>query len=102
MATQSEIDRLRTENEDLRSQLADANEALQAIRRGEVDALVVQTREGERVFTLESAYEPYRVFVENMEQGAAALTPEGVILYANGRLADMIGVPHSRLVGTSV
>src|SRR5512142_188338 len=102
MATQSEIDRLRTENDDLRSQLADANDALRAIRSGEVDALVVQTHEGERVFALETAYEPYRVFVENMEQGAAALTPEGLILYANARFADIAGVPHSRLVGTSI
>ena len=102
MATPSEIDRLRTEIEDLRSRLADANDALRAIRSGEVDALVVQTHEGERVFALESAYEPYRVFVENMQEGAAALTPDGLIVYANARLADITGVAHSRLVGASI
>jgi two-component system, chemotaxis family, CheB/CheR fusion protein len=102
MSTKPEIDRLRAENEDLRSQLADANDALQAIRSGEVDALVVQTHEGERVFALESAYEPYRVFVENMQEGAAALTPDGLIVYANARLAEITGVAHSRLVGTSI
>jgi two-component system, chemotaxis family, CheB/CheR fusion protein len=102
MSTQGDIDRLRAEIEDLRSQLADANDALRAIRSGEVDALVVQTYEGERVFALETALEPYRVFVENMQEGAAALSPDGLILYANTRLADIVGVAHSHLVGTSI
>ena len=97
----AENDRLRAEIESLRTQLADANDALRAIRSGEVDALVVQTPDGERVFALESAYEQYRVFLENMEQGAATLTPDGLILYANSRLATIIGVPHPRLVGAS-
>ena len=97
----AETERLRAEIESLRTQLADASDALRAIRSGEVDALVVQTPDGERVFALESAYEQYRVFLENMEQGAATLTPDGLILYANSRLAAIVGVPHPRLVGAS-
>ena len=63
---------------------------------------MVQTRDGDRVFALESAYEPYRVFVENMQEGAAALTPDGLILYANQRLADITGVPPAQLLGASI
>jgi two-component system CheB/CheR fusion protein len=102
MPMDAEHERLRAEIEDLRAQLADAEDALRAIRTGEVDALVVQTPAGERVFALESAYEQYRVFLENMEQGAATLTPDGLILYANSRLAELTGVPHARLVGASI
>lgn len=102
MPSQSDIDKLRAENEELRIQLGDALDALRAIRSGEVDALVVQTHEGERVFALETAYELYRVFVEEMQEGAAALTADGLILFANRRLSDITGVPHARLVGASI
>ncbi|HSK09946.1 MAG TPA: PAS domain S-box protein, partial [Vicinamibacterales bacterium] len=100
---QPDLDQLRAlEIEDLRRQLSDAQDALRAIRAGEVDALVVQTRDGARVFALESAFEPYRVFVENMQEGAAALTPDGLVLYANPRLADIAGVPTAQLLGASI
>jgi two-component system CheB/CheR fusion protein len=102
MATQPPDGPESTEIEELRRQLAEAQDALRAIRSGEVDALLVQTREGERVFALESAFEPYRVFVEHMHEGAAALAPDGLILYANQRLAEITRIPHSRLVGASI
>ncbi len=103
MAMRPDLDRLRTlEIEELRRQLGDAQDALRAIRAGEVDALVVQTRDGARLFALESAFEPYRVFVENMQEGAAALTPDGLVLYANQRLADITGVPPAQLLGASI
>ena len=102
MASQSNLDQLRAQIAELRSQLADAQDALRAIRSGEVDALVVQTREGEQIFALETAFEPYRVFVEHMQEGAATLTPDGLILYANRRLAEITGVAHSRLLGASI
>ena len=69
--------RLREENESLRAQLEEARETLRAIREGEVDALVVSTPEGERVFTLQGGEHPYRALIEQMREGAATLTPEG-------------------------
>jgi PAS domain S-box-containing protein len=93
---------MNAEIEDLRSRLAEAQDALRAIRAGEVDALVVQTGAGEQVFSLESAYEPYRVFVEHMQQGAASLSADGLVLYANARFAEILGVSHTRILGTSI
>ncbi|MGZ3495363.1 MAG: hypothetical protein ACXWM6_13050, partial [Thermodesulfobacteriota bacterium] len=63
--------------EDLRMRLEEAEETLRAIREGEVDALVVSGPQGDQVFTLKGAEQPYRVFVETMNEGAATLGPDG-------------------------
>ena len=81
----------------LRAQLREANDTLSAIRRGEVDALVVHGREGHRVYTLETADHPYRVLVQQMHEGALILREDGVILYANPRFADLVALPADRL-----
>jgi light-regulated signal transduction histidine kinase (bacteriophytochrome) len=44
---------LLAENADLRQQLDEAKETLRAITSGEIDALVVNTKMGERAFTLQ-------------------------------------------------
>ena len=79
--------------------LLEAEETLRAIRHGEVDALVVSNgAPGEQVFTLSSADRPYRIFVENMREGAATLSASGVVLFANKRLGGLLGCPASTLV----
>jgi PAS domain S-box-containing protein len=88
--------------EALRAELAEAKETLRAIRSGEVDGLVVSTSEGDRVFTLRGADEPYRVMLEQMSEGAASLSAELVVLYANRRLAEMLRTPLSTLVGSPI
>ncbi len=92
---------LTRENEALRLRLEEAEEALRAIRSGEVDAVLVQAA-GEQVFTLESADRPYRLLVEQMTQGAATLTVEGAILYCNRHFADLLGRPLASLLGRSI
>ena len=47
------------EVEDLRLRLGEAEDALRAIRRGEVDGVVVAGTEGERVFLLKGAEQPF-------------------------------------------
>ena len=102
MATDTKISRvpeLQLENEDLREHLRVAEETLQAIRRGEVDSLVAHTPQGYRVFILEDAHTPYRLFIEEMQQGAATLGPDGTILYVNHTLAALLRTPIERVVG---
>ena len=67
----------------LRRRLAELEETLRAIRGGEVDALVVSEGAANRVYTLQGAEHPYRVMVQAMNEGAATLTQEGVVLFAN-------------------
>jgi len=78
--------------------LQEAEEIIQAIRTGEVDGLLVTTPEGERVFTLEGAELPYRIFVESMNEGAATITHDGVILYSNPSFARMLRLPQEKVI----
>ena len=64
-----------------------------------MDALVVSTPEGERIFTLQGGEHPYRALIEQMREGAATLTPEGVIHYCNHRFAEMLKLPLERVMG---
>jgi hypothetical protein len=61
---------LQEENADLRRRLAEAEEAIRAIRSGAVDAFVAAAAHGNRVYTLESADRPYRLLVEQMVAGS--------------------------------
>jgi PAS domain S-box-containing protein len=78
------------------------NEILQAIRTGRVDALVIKTPSGDRVFSLQGSDRAYRILIETMQDGAATLGPDGTILYANARFAEMLGLPPDKLLGTSL
>ena len=93
---------LLAENENLRLRLEEAEDTLRAIGSGEVDAFVVSGPEGEQVFTLKGAEQPYRVLVETMNEGAATLADDGTILYCNNRLAAMLQVPLGKLLGTQL
>ena len=77
-------------------------ETLSAIRAGEVDAVVVQGPQGERVYTLKGAEERYRVMVEQMSEGALTFSPDGTILYCNQRFADLLHVPLEEAIGASL
>ncbi len=93
---------LLAEIESLRIRLEEAEETLRAIRKGEVDGLVVAGAEGDRLFLLKDAEHAYRVYVEAMNEGAVTLSFDGTILYCNGRFADMVETPHQKVVGHSI
>jgi PAS domain S-box-containing protein len=88
--------------DELRARLAEAEETLRAIRSGEVDAIVVSGRHGNRVFALEGADTPYRLLVEEMSEGALTIATDGLILYANRRFAKMLDVPLPKVTGSSL
>src|SRR5687767_8836336 len=73
---------------------------LQAIRLGEIDALVVEGERGNQVYTLHSAEEPYRNLVEQMQEGAVVLSPRGDILYSNARFATLVGEPLESIIAS--
>jgi PAS domain S-box-containing protein len=84
----------------LANRLAVAEETLRALLAGEADAIVMNTGQGEQqIYTLETEERPYRHLVERMSEGAALADADGLIVYANQRLATLLGVPLERLVG---
>ena len=66
--------------EELEARLRETEELLNAIRSGEVDALVVSGPQGDRVYTLTGAEHTYRLMVEAMNEGAVTLTADGTII----------------------
>ncbi len=95
------MEKLKTEIEELKSRLAEAEETLNAIRSGEVDALVASGPDGDQIFTLQGAEMPYRILVEEMNQGALMLIPDGTILYANTRFSQLSKTPLEQVIGSS-
>ena len=89
------------EMEELRRQLEEANDTIEAIRTGQVDALVVEKDNSHGVYTLQTADQPYRVFIEKMTEGAVSLNKQGIILYCNAGFASMLGCNISDLLGSS-
>jgi PAS domain S-box-containing protein len=86
----------------LEHRLEESEDALRAIKNGEVDAIYVDGPEGDQIFTLKGSDQTYRTLIENMNQGAVTSTGDGTILYANKAFAKMIQVSHERIVGASI
>ena len=90
------------EIKELRMRVQELEETFLAIRRGQVDAVVVNGTQGDQVFTLQGAEHPYRVLVENMNEGAATLDEDGTVLYANASFAGILGMPLEDVIGTQL
>src|ERR1051325_2693143 len=86
---------------ELRRRLEEAEETLRAIRDGEIDALVVDSPEGEVIYTLTSADYPYRVMIDEMNEGAVSVSPDSFILYSNRHFASILGLSEASATGVS-
>ncbi len=100
-ATQPGRTSLAAQVKELRARLDEAEQALAAIRRGDVDALVGYDEERPQVYTLEGRDFPYRSIVETMASGAVTLNRNQIIMYCNAFFSGMVGIPMERLVGSS-
>lgn len=86
----------------LRNTLREAQETLDAIRTGEVDAVVVSGAKGNQIYSLTGAEQPYRIYVERMQEGAVTVSAEALILYCNQKFADMVQLPLERVIGSQL
>ena len=94
------INRLEQEIEVLRSQLDDANNIIDAIRDGSVDALVVQKEGKAEIYSIESADYTYRILIEKFGEGALSISEDGLILYCNDYFSKLIGIPAGKITGS--
>src|SRR6185436_7910863 len=92
------IEEMQRQNAELQQRLDESLDTLRAIREGAIDALVV----GDRIYTLEGAERPYRLFVEEMQQAVATLTDDATIVYCNRQFADLVRIPHERIIGMNL
>jgi PAS domain S-box-containing protein len=85
---------------ELESRLEESEDTLEALRTGDFDAVVVQGPDSAtQVYTLETADKPFRVLIEQIQEGAVTLGGDGEVLYCNPHLATMLGVKPERLMG---
>ena len=94
--------KLLDEIKELRLRLQEAEGTLDAIRRGEVDALVISGPDGDQVYTLTGADRTYRIVLETMNEGAAIIGSDGMVLFCNARLSDILKTPLERILGASM
>ncbi|MBD3583958.1 sensor histidine kinase [Flavobacterium selenitireducens] len=96
------IQKLELENENLRQQLSDANQIIDSIREGAVDALVVNDGSGSpQIYAIESADYTYRILIEKFSEGALSINETGLILFANRSFSDLAGLPSEEILGTN-
>jgi len=88
------------EMDSLRARLREAEETLDAIRYGRVDALVISKNDEEQIFTLQGAEHTYRMMVEAMNEGVITLASDGTILYCNRCFSDMLKIALNKITGT--
>lgn len=84
---------------DLRARLEEAEETIEAVRSGRIDAVVMKAGEAHRVYTLEGADYSYRVVLNTMHEGVVTVAEERTIVYCNQRFSDLVGVPCEDIVG---
>jgi PAS domain S-box-containing protein len=82
--------------------LREAHATIDAIRSGGVDSLVIGPPGQELVYSLASVDRPYRLIIEAMNEGAATISPRGIILDANPRFAAMTGQDSAKLIGAAL
>jgi two-component system phosphate regulon sensor histidine kinase PhoR len=93
------FEQLLRENAELRLRLEEANDTIDAIRTGQIDALIVHDGDKHQLYTLKTADQTYRVFIEKMNEGAVTINREGLILYSNSSFANMVNLPLEKVIG---
>lgn len=93
---------MQKEIEELRARLTEAEETIEALRTGAVDAVVVSEGGEHQVYSLSGADKPYRVYVERMQEGAVTVAQDGSILFCNQRFAEMLRLELDHVMGASL
>lgn len=104
MSTQSANEQaLRAENAELRARLDEAEETLRAIRRGEIDALVVETPAGSQIFTVQGQDAELNRFrgeiLAQISDAVIVVDDDQRVTYLNDSAAKQYGVSASAALG---
>ena len=94
------IESLLAEIASLKEQLYESNSIVDAIKQGDVDALVVNSNGTPQLYSLETADYTFRLLIEKFGQGALSISRKGLILYCNGYFSKLVGLPSEKIIGT--
>lgn len=96
------IDSLLAEIESLKERLDESNSIIDAIKNGDVDALVVNNNGKPQLYSLETADYTYRLLIEKFRQGALSIAKNGLILYCNDYFAKLVNTPSEKIIGNYI
>ncbi len=99
-AVMEETEKLEKKNIRLHKQLLEAKATIDAIKIGNVDAIVDTNKKGIKIYTETAADKTYRIIIEKRHEGAVTLNEDGIILYCNSYFAKMIKFPLQKILGT--
>ena len=93
------INALLAEIESLKEELYESTSIINAIKQGDVDALVVSSNGVPELYSLETADYTYRLLIEKFGQGALSISRNGLILYCNEYFSKLVGIPSEKIIG---
>ncbi len=94
-----DIAALLAEIESLKEELYESTSIVNAIKQGDVDALVVSSNGVPEIYSMETADYTYRLLIEKFGQGALSITRKGLILYCNEYFSKLVGIPSEKIIG---
>lgn len=98
----TKLTKLKAQVFNLQKELQETKYTLQAIRNGEIDALVVNTPSGrDQIYTLKTVDYPYRTLIEAIQEGAIVFNSEKTITYANKSFSKLVKMPLEKIIGHS-
>jgi len=96
------IESLLDEIASLKDQLYESNSIIDAIKQGDVDALVVQNNGIAQLYSLETADYTFRLLIEKFGQGALSISRNGLVLYCNDYFSKLAGIPSEKIIGNYI
>ncbi|TMI66416.1 MAG: PAS domain S-box protein [Bacteroidetes bacterium] len=96
------IEELQLQNAELINRLEEAEQLIEAIKAGEVDAFALNRNNQPEIFTLQSGDYGYRMLVENINEGAVTLAEDGLIVYTNNYFHELLGISYEDVIGNTV
>ena len=88
-----------TKLQELQNRLDEAEQFIDAIKAGEVDAFAFQNGQSSEIYTLQSGDYAYRILIEEIQEGAINVTEEGMVVYSNEYLIRLLGLSYEQVVG---
>jgi PAS domain S-box-containing protein len=86
----------------LEAQLAEAQQLIDAIKEGEVDAFAINRNNTSEIYTLQSGDYAYRMLIEKFGEGAVNLTEDGLVVYCNAYFSELTHRAYDKVIGSYI